>query len=351
MRENLQNQRNRAHVTLRDIAAELGVSHVSVSKALRNLPGVSDVLKSKIKAKADAMGYVPDPLLASLSRYRKNDQPFPIQSQLAWLNPWSDSVPTRERKEFDLYWDGAVDSAQRLGYHIESFTALEFSVVRLQGIFKARSIQGILIPPLRAPIVELEQFDWSNFAVVRFGQANSGLKMHSVGSSQVENTILAWKRIRGLGYKRIGFVCEYFPSRFFGAGYDWAQRQLKEDQRLPLLAFDPADEFERQQSIFASWLSKCVPDAILTDNSETYEMLQNLGYRIPEDIGLATTSIHDTSINAGIDQCPYQIGRAAVRMLTGLIAERSCGLPDQCNETLIVGKWSGGAMLPNVNER
>lgn len=346
MGEDLGDPKSRGHVTLRDIAAELGVSHVSVSKALRNLPGVSDALKSKIQAKADAMGYVPDPLLASLSRYRKNDQLFPIQSQLAWLNPWSGSATLRERKEFDLYWDGAIDSAQRLGYHIEAFNALELPVSRLQEIFKTRSIQGILIPPLRAPIVELEQFDWSNFAVVRFGQTNSDLKMHSVGSAQVENTILAWKRMRGLGYKRIGFVCEYFPSRFFGAGYDWAQRQLKESHRLPLLAFDPEDEFERQQSIFAAWLVKHAPDAILTDNSETYDMLKNLGYRIPDEIGLATTSIHDTTINAGVDQCPYQIGRAAVRMLTGLIAERSYGLPDQCNETLIQGKWSDGAMLP-----
>ena len=67
------------------------------------------------------------------------------------------------------------------------------------------------------------------------------------------------------------------------------------------------------------------------------DMLENLGYRIPGDIGLATPSIHDTPIDAGIDQRPYEIGRTAIRILTALIAERSFGIPDCRSETLIEG--------------
>ena len=96
-------------------------------------------------------------------------------------------------------------------------------------------------------------------------------------------------------------------------------------------------------------MAEVQPDAILTDSNDVSTMLKNLGYRIPEDVGLATTSIHDTQIDAGIDQRPFEIGRAAVRILTALIAERSFGLPDCINETLIEGQWVDGSMMPPRN--
>ncbi|WP_226671421.1 substrate-binding domain-containing protein [Metabacillus litoralis] len=45
------------NVTMRDIAARLGVSSVTISKALNDKDGVSDELKQKIKEVADEMGY------------------------------------------------------------------------------------------------------------------------------------------------------------------------------------------------------------------------------------------------------------------------------------------------------
>jgi LacI family transcriptional regulator len=339
----------RRRVTLRDIAAEMDISHVTVSKALRNLSGVSEAMKVKIQAKADAMGYVPDPLLSSLSRYRASSHTKPIQSVIAWINPWDDPDRLRQHhNEFDLYWQGASDCARRLGYQLESFNTTEIPLPRLQSIFKARSIQGLLIPPLRESTFELGQIDWSSFAIVRLGQAVAGPKMHFVGSAQLANAMLAFDRARALGYQRIGFVCEYWPKRLFGAGYSWAQRALPETSRLPLLALNSEDSFECQQTVFEAWLQENQPDAIITDNSETREMLENLSYSIPSDVGLATTSVHDTRIDTGIDQSPYEIGRAAVRMLTALIAEKSFGPPERCNETLIEGKWIDGTMLPRV---
>ena len=44
-------------VTMSDIAAELGVSTVTVSKALGDKDGVSEELRQRIKQKANEMGY------------------------------------------------------------------------------------------------------------------------------------------------------------------------------------------------------------------------------------------------------------------------------------------------------
>ena len=45
------------NVTMKDIAEKLGISIVSVSKALTDKQGVSDELREKIKQEADKMGY------------------------------------------------------------------------------------------------------------------------------------------------------------------------------------------------------------------------------------------------------------------------------------------------------
>ena len=47
----------KSNVTMRDIAEKIGVSSVTVSKALNDKEGVSDHLKEKIKELADEMGY------------------------------------------------------------------------------------------------------------------------------------------------------------------------------------------------------------------------------------------------------------------------------------------------------
>jgi DNA-binding LacI/PurR family transcriptional regulator len=341
---------SKARVTLRDIAKELGVSHVTVSKALRNQSGSSAELKARIQQKATEMGYAPDPMLSALSHYRKTSKEKPVQAALAWINTWSNPAELRKHREFDLYWEGANTSAKRFGYHLEAFNLAEIPIRRLETILKSRNIQGILLPSVGPRFVkELEQFDWSCFAAVRFGLTAPFPPTHFVTSAQMVNTMHSFEQVYQLGYKRIGFVCEYWEKRFFGVGYTWAQKKLPKEQQLPPLLLDANDNMEHKQRELDIWIRQNKPDAILSDKSEIPQMLQNLGYRIPEDIGLATTSIHDTSIDAGIDQRPEEIGRAAIRILTALIAERSFGLPDCLNETLVEGKWIDGSMLPPLD--
>ncbi|MDF7823618.1 LacI family DNA-binding transcriptional regulator [Pontiellaceae bacterium B12227] len=333
-------------VTLRDIANELGVSHVTVSKALRNQTGASVELKARIKNKAEEMGYVPDPMLAALSHYRKTSTEKPTQAALAWINPWPNPEELRQYKEFDLYWEGAVETAHRFGFHLEEFITSKIPLHRLDTILKTRNIRGLLIPPLHNSADDWKTFPWHDFATVRFGRTIAYPEAHFVTSAQIANIMLAIDHARELGYQRIGFVCEYVRMRLFGAGYSWAQSSLPKKQHLPLLALSLEDDSAHQQIALDQWIKKAKPDAILTDNSETPQMLKNLGYRIPEDIGIATTSIHDTPIDAGIDQKPFEIGRAAVRTLAALLTENNFGIPETRNEILVEGKWVDGSMLP-----
>lgn len=59
-----------APVSLRDLGRHLGVSHVTVSLALREHPRISESTRAKVRKAAEEFGYQPDPMLQSLARYR-----------------------------------------------------------------------------------------------------------------------------------------------------------------------------------------------------------------------------------------------------------------------------------------
>ena len=58
---------NKSQVTQEDIARKLKVSRITVSKALRNHPDISALMKEKVKKAADEMGYSPNLIASQLS--------------------------------------------------------------------------------------------------------------------------------------------------------------------------------------------------------------------------------------------------------------------------------------------
>ncbi len=62
--------KRRAHTRLEDIARRLGVSRVTVSKALRGHPDISQGMTARVRKVADEMGYIPNIIARSLSSRR-----------------------------------------------------------------------------------------------------------------------------------------------------------------------------------------------------------------------------------------------------------------------------------------
>ena len=62
--------KKRVHTRLEDIARRLGVSRVTVSKALRGHPDISQEMTARVRKVADEMGYIPNIIARSLSSRR-----------------------------------------------------------------------------------------------------------------------------------------------------------------------------------------------------------------------------------------------------------------------------------------
>lgn len=338
-------------VTLLDIAQAVGVTSMTVSRALRNQPRIAPATRQAILAKANELGYHPDPALSALVHYRKGRTGTVVKSAIAWLNNWPDPRQLRRFREFDLYWHGAVRSAEKMGFHLEEFwTGDGLSPERLTQILSTRNVQGILIPPGLMSEAWLHRFPWDRFFAVSLSRPHPGLPLHVVAPDQVQNAMLAFGKMRERGYRRIGFVSVAWQARTFGAGVLWRQLWEAAGDRVPVCLFSGLKQ-EENQRMLKKWYDKHRPDAILTDVPELREILAQFGVKAPDDIGLATMTVLDCPIDAGIYQNPEEIGRVGVLVLGSLINDNDRGIPAINRQILIEGRWQDGASLPDRSDR
>jgi len=353
----MDDSRSARPVTMKDLALRLGLSQGSVSKALRDFSSIPLATRQRVQAVAREMGYRPNPMGTGLAQFKRTFKSTPIQAALGWINAWPDPKQLRAFRDFDLYWEGATRAAQKFGYRLEEFRIDgSISPHRLQKILLARNIRGILIPPhgrdrdTGVSFFDHSAFDWDEFSVVRFGHSID-LRVHSVASDQTANGMMAFNKILERGYERIAYVGPAHQGRFFGAGFLWAQGRLPEELRLPLLLFpERFDEKDpKMQRMVTAWLKKTKPDAIFHDFPPFPHLLGKAAYRVPEDIGMASTTIFESDkpvIDAGLDQNSEEIGRVAVLVLLSQINDNARGIPPISRQILVQGRWVDGASLP-----
>ena len=336
-------------ITQKDIAQKLGLDHSTVSLALRNSEKISAAKRELIQQTAQEMGYTLNASAVNLAKYRKVSSEQPVTSVLAWLNCWAEPEKLLQLNEFQQYWKGAKETAGRLGYALEEFVVeKEMTLERVQRIMKARSIKGILLPP-HSGHVDFHQLDWSLFSVLRFGRSIQYPRAHMISTDQVGNMILAYNEVFQRGYKRIGLAGRPMKENWnnFDAGYLKAQELNFDQTRIPIFSVDENSPLS-QLSEFKAWLEKWQIDAIISATAGVSKMLEAAEYEIGVDIGLATMSILDTSIDAGIYQNSDEIGRVAALALIAQIQDNDLGVPSIFRKTLVPGVWRDGKTLPDL---
>lgn len=339
--------------TLRDIARKLGVSHVTVSLAIRNHPRISVERRREVLRAVKEMEYVPDPLFGQLAAYRQNRTAEKIHSSIAWVNHWDEPERLLSRhKEFAAYWRGATAAARERGYRVEEIRwPADCSARRFEQILFTRGIRGILIPPhLVSP--DWENFNWNKFSIIRFGASVHTPDSNVVTSDQYRATVMAVTKIHQYGYERVGLVVgNKFDLRLGGvyqSGFKWAQQLLQPKVKVPALVVDADDYEPRAEAVRRSlkkWLVTHRPDAVFTTEVRVPGMIQELGCRIPQDIAVAGSSC-DVPVEAGVNQNSEAIGRLAVEMLLKQINFNECGEPSAPCRILIESLWQDGRSLP-----
>lgn len=339
----------RERVSIRDIANQLGVHHTTVSLALRDSPLLKRATKEKIQTLAQELGYRPDPMLSALSAYRQSKRPAAFHGVLGWIHSWPSLKQQLEVPTYRDYFEGARNHAERLGYSLREFWVIEpgMTPAKLQRILRARNVQGLLISPQPVSRTDLG-LNFDEVCAVAFGYSMQPAILHLVTSRHDQVIDLLLENIYRLGYRRPGF-CVAMPSDS-GNNNLWAAKWAHFLSEHPEVTPIPRLSDDGTKSL-SKWLRQYKPD-VLVGFSHLLPIIESMGYRVPEDIGLASLAVdrRDPRIS-GIDQNDTIIGRAAIDVLVGIMHRGQKGPPDVPIRTLVDGNWFEGETLRQQEPR
>ncbi len=337
-------------VTMREIAVAAGVSHASVSLALRGHSSIPAPTRDRIRKLAREMGYERDPMLAALNVYRQKRTSPKYRATLAWLNIWPGLHDLETVFEFLEFRAGAEERCREFGYVLEDFWLYErgMTPAKLARILSRRQIQGIFLPP--APHSDaMIDFPWENFSVVAFGFSYKPI-FHLVANAQHRSARTAFSTLSQLGYRRVAFlslndISERTDYNFY-AGYVAEAAQMK----WPSLIFSlrREDELSTGKQEFLDWFSREKPDAILVPSVWYGKwIVEQIRLEVPRQLAVAVLSVSKNEDHfAGILQSSFEIGMTGVDTLIGLISRNERAIPSHPLRILVEGGWNGGPSAP-----
>src|SRR5690606_584961 len=128
-----------------------GVTHPTVSRALRDDPQIKKATREKIQQLAREMGYRPDPALTALAAYRSTIQPTHRFEKLAILVPEREGeLPANIREQVR----GICERAEELGFTPELFpiARTQKEQLRTSRAIYNRGIRGVVVTAIRWPL-------------------------------------------------------------------------------------------------------------------------------------------------------------------------------------------------------
>lgn len=390
--------------TLRDVAARAKVSVSTASLALRNSSGVSKETRKKVQDAAQKLRYQVHPHVSALlsanrrGRQSKRDEVLVylfahgIPDQLAPFDeimqvPWG---PHRR-------YNAAKAEAESRGYRVDymDYHDPDIPQERLAKILVNRGIQGILLDA--PPQVMLNRpMNLAPFYVVSF-QEQTEFRAHLFSNNSFHNSLLLTCKLWERGYRRIGRIQS--DAAAIGelyrqdAGYHHAQLHLASpEQRIPTLylesyafhlqywlrygkwhrARNRADErawLERQDlpslhaelyphrremalirnRILECWLAEYQPEVLIGNHFETKQWLNQIGYRVPDDLALAHGNLNeDVAGWSGIRQAEEQLATESVRHLIDRISLGRLEQPETPIRHLFSGSWVAEKTTPII---
>ncbi|WP_071428959.1 LacI family DNA-binding transcriptional regulator [Angelakisella massiliensis] len=267
-------------VRMSDIARALGVSSVTVSKALADKEGVGEELRAKIKATAEQMGYSYVPTIGKLAA----DCTGTVGAVIA---------QRYTKPEHSFYWSmsqnviQSLKKARHLGL-IEIVREEEESAGILPPFANTGRVDGIIVLGTMSTAY-LKKLHQTGLSLVLVDFYNDEVPASAVTADSFLNSFRISSYLYQMGHREIGFVGSLWANsgiqdRFFGYckallvhGLPYYEDWILEDRE---------DDNFRQ----TFQLPEHLPTAFVCNCDQTayhfIRYLQSQGYRVPEDISV-----------------------------------------------------------------
>jgi LacI family transcriptional regulator len=308
-----------------DIAKELNISRVTVSKALRDHPDISKAMKLKIGKTARKMGYVPNLIARQLNSRRT----FTIGVV----------VPDLENSFFSYIVDTMIDYATEHNYHMILTVSREKQSIEKQNIENliGMRVDGLLV------CLSQETKDRQVFKVVEkmkiplvfFDRAFENMKFSRVVFNDRPGSSNSVNRMIEEGYTRFASFAGYSNTNIGKQRLDGYIEALTKN-KIPVKkewiiegGFELKDGYESFKKLNCSG---SLPEIIFTVNDRValgaYKAAKEAGLNIPEDIGIfgfgfnEITDFFDPQFTV-INQDPRKMGLEAIKLIISEIEKET----------------------------
>ncbi len=308
-----------------DIAKELNISRVTVSKALRNHPDISQGMKKKIVETARKMGYVPNLIARQLNSRRT----FTIGIV----------IPDLVNHFFSYIVDTMIDYATEHNYYVILTVSREKEKIEKQNIDNliGMRVDGLLVC-LSQETTDKQVFTKvgkMNIPLVFFDRAFENMKFSRVVFADKPGAINSLNRVIQEGYTKIAKFAGYSKTNIGKKRLEGFIETLTKN-KIPVRkewiiegGFELKDGYESFKKLNSSGN---LPEVIFAVNDRValgaYKAAKEAGLRIPKDIGIfgygfsEITDFFDPQLTV-INQDPRKMGLEAVKLLINEIEKKT----------------------------
>lgn len=365
------------HTTLGDIAKVVGVSRMTVSRALRGISGVAYEKQIRIEQVARDLNYETLPYVSFFQSYVKSFKKPKFQGTIGWIDDWNEQQKNWWSEDWNRkLLEEAKKRAEKRGFKISKIclqmkreTVINNTgraVKQLTRIANARGVHGIILPNLH--YLSLAVSNWKDLSVVSIGDKrmlyekiretpgyssekppSNPSYYHTVLPNYYDNFSLAWENIIKRGYKRPGLFLTVFrdhTSNFnFRRQFVYFQSTLSEKHRIPPLV--TPDDHNYCRTMLKDWAIKYRPDVIICQHAMLPEWLEAAKIRPIADVGMVHLGITDQIKDwSGVITQQAQQARAAVDLVISQLRHLETGSPMVPQKIMIPGVWNQGKSLP-----
>ena len=339
-------------MTLKDIAARLGISHSTVSLALNNSPLVAEGTRKRVLAAAAEMGYRANPYISALMAARRRGRDPEEAPVIALVTPNRTADYWKERYHLRRFMEGCTATAGSLGIRTELFWIGEekMTAKRMNDILFNRGIRGAVLLSHGIWGHRLD-FAWQELATVTYGVRSLSPDTDWIAADFYGNMETALDVLKSHGWKRIGFTMDVpFPYEQHNR---WLSAYLMEQDRGKIQRLSPWLEEDPTLEGFRQWFARARPEVIICVRpARVMDWLQQMGLKVPDDVGLAAIGTAEAGGRiSGIEENTRMCGKLAMEMLIDRIQRGQFGPYEAPQHVIVKGSWNEGETIRAKHER
>jgi len=313
-------------VNLKEVAEKLGVSMMSVSRAINNKPGLNTKTREKILQVVNEMGYVPNMLAGSLGR--KETKTIGVL------------IPVIENTNFPDMLRGIESTLSKEGYRFILCCSYNDPIKERNEIASLLEMQidGLIWTPATlndsADIMNL--IKGQSCPMIFMDRLIPGVEANSVVVDDFDGAYEAVRHLYDQGFKSVAHLSsdlEFWTSRERLRGFRAAMREFYPGQKEILLTGE-ASVAGGAKAMKELLKTEQLPEALFAFNDPmaigAFQVLKSAGVRVPQEMGIVgfanilAGELMAVSLSS-VDQNAEMIGAESARLLLQQITQEHNG--------------------------